>query len=52
MEVFKQELYENGCFRQEELVFRDCDRDQRVRVAALLSRLGAFAGYDLSLIHI
>ncbi|WP_300412897.1 acyl-[acyl-carrier-protein] thioesterase [uncultured Oscillibacter sp.] len=46
MEAFKQELYENGCFRQEELVFRDCDRDQRVRVAALLSRLGAFAGYD------
>lgn len=46
MESFKQELYENGYFRQEELVFWDCDRTQRVRVAALLSRLGAFAGYD------
>ena len=46
MESFKQELYENGYFRQEELVFWDCDREQRVRVAALLSRLGAFAGYD------
>ena len=46
MEAFRQELYENGYFRQEELVFWDCDRDQRARVAALLSRLGAFAGYD------
>ncbi|MCI8971291.1 MAG: acyl carrier protein [Oscillibacter sp.] len=46
MEDFRQELYENGYFRQEELVFWDCDREQRVRVAALLSRLGAFAGYD------
>ena len=46
MEDFKQRLYENGYFRQEELVFWDCDRNQRVRVAALLSRLGAFAGYD------
>ena len=46
MESFKQELYENGYFRQEELVFWDCDREQRVRPAALLSRLGAFAGYD------
>ncbi len=46
MESFKQELYENGYFRQEELVFWDCGPDQRARVAALLSRLGAFAGYD------
>lgn len=46
MEDFKQRLYENGYFRQEELGFWDCDRAQRVRVAALLSRLGAFAGYD------
>ncbi len=46
MEHFRQELYENGYFRQEELVFWDCGPDQRVRVAALLSRLGAFAGYD------
>ena len=29
MEHFKQELYENGYFRQEELVFWDCGPDQR-----------------------
>ena len=46
MEDFKQRLFENGYYRQEELVFWDCDRNQRVRIAALLSRLGAFAGYD------
>lgn len=46
MESFRQELYENGYFRQEELVFWDCGPDQRARVAALLSRLGSFAGYD------
>jgi len=37
---------ENGCFRQEELGFWDCDREQRVRVAALLSKMATFAGYD------
>lgn len=46
MESFKQELYENGYFRQEELVFRDCDRAQRARVSALLSKMASFAGYD------
>lgn len=46
MDAFQQRLYENGYFRQEELVFWDCDREQRVRVAALLSKMGAFAGYD------
>ena len=53
MKSFQQVLMENGCSRQEELVFWDCDRNQRVRVAALLSKAAAFAGYDyLSLIHI
>ena len=46
MEDFRQRLLENGYFRQEELVFRDCDREQRARVSTLLSKLGAFAGYD------
>lgn len=46
MEDFKQRLYENGCFRQEELTFWDCGPDQRVRVAALLSKMASFAGYD------
>ena len=46
MENFKQRLMDNGYFRQEELTFWDCDREQRARVAALLSKLAAFAGYD------
>ena len=46
MDAFQQRLYENGCFRQEELGFWDCDREQRVRVAAILSKMAAFAGYD------
>lgn len=46
MEDFKQQLYENGYFRQEELGFRDCGPDQRVRVSALLSKMASFAGYD------
>ncbi|MCI8803625.1 MAG: acyl carrier protein [Oscillibacter sp.] len=46
MEAFRQTLTENSYSRQEELVFWDCDREQRARVSALLSKLGAFAGYD------
>lgn len=46
MENFKQTLYENGYFRQEELGFWDCDREQRVRLAAILSKTASFAGYD------
>lgn len=46
MQNFRQELYENGCFRQEELVFADCDRNKNARVGALLSKAAAFAGYD------
>ncbi len=46
MEHFKQELYENGYFRQEELVFWDCGPDQRARTAAVLSKMASFAGYD------
>lgn len=46
MEDFKQHLTENSYTRQEELVFWDCDRNQKVRVAALLSKMAAFAGYD------
>jgi len=37
---------ENGCSRQEELGFWDCDREQRIRVAAILSKMATFAGYD------
>ena len=46
MEDLKQRLYDNGYSRQEELGFWDCDRGQRVRVAALLSKMATFAGYD------
>lgn len=46
MEPFKQELTENSYFRQEELTFWDCDRNKRARVAALLSKMAVFAGYD------
>lgn len=43
---FKQILEENGYTRQEELTFADCDRSKRIRVAGLLSKIAAFAGYD------
>ena len=46
MQDFKQRLMPDGYFRQEELNFGDCDCRKRARVAALLSRVGAFAGYD------
>lgn len=46
MQDFKQELYENGYFRQEELIFADCDRNKNARVATLLSKAAAYAGYD------
>ena len=43
---FKQTLTENSYSRQEELIFADCDRNQRARVASLLSKMATFAGYD------
>lgn len=46
MNDFKQTLTENSYSRQEELTFWDCDRNKRVRVAALLSKMATFAGYD------
>lgn len=44
--ALKQVLEENSYSRQEELIFADCDRNKRIRVAALLSKIAAFAGYD------
>ena len=46
MKDFRQELYKNGYFRQEELCFADCDRYQRARVSGLLNKAAAYAGYD------
>ena len=42
MKDFRQELYENGYFRQEELCFDDCDRYQRARVSGLLNKAAAY----------
>ena len=46
LENFKQDLLENGYFRQEELIFADCDRYQRARISGLLNKAAAYAGYD------
>lgn len=46
MRDFKQTLTETSYSRQEELTFRDCDRNKRVRVGTLLSKMAVFAGYD------
>lgn len=46
VKAFRQELTENSYFRQEELVFWDCDREKRMRVSAILSKMASFAGYD------
>ncbi|MDD5931031.1 MAG: thioesterase [Oscillospiraceae bacterium] len=45
LEDFKQILTQTSYSRQEELTFWDCDREKQVRVAALLSKMAAFAGY-------
>lgn len=46
LEYLQQKQLENGCFRQEELTYADCDCRERVRVATLLSKAAVFAGYD------
>ena len=45
MEDFKQRLEGEMYSRQEELTFCDCDRNKKVRMAALLSKMAAFGGY-------
>lgn len=46
MEDFKQYLEGDLYCRQEELGFWDCDRNKRMRVASMLSKMATFAGYD------
>ena len=46
LQPFRQYSYENGYSRQEELTFRDCDRNQEVRIATLLSKMAVFGGFD------
>ena len=45
MQDFKQILTDDMYSRQEELTFWDCDCHMRVRIAAILSKIGAFGGY-------
>ena len=46
LQPFAQHLYENGYSRQEELTFRDCDRNKKMRVAAILGKMAVFGGFD------
>ena len=46
MQDFKQILTENSYIRQEEVAFGECDRNERVRMAALLGKVASFGGYD------
>lgn len=46
MKAFQQWLTENGYAREVELAFADCDRDQNVRPAKILSLMAAAAGFD------
>ena len=42
----KIELTDVGYSRQEEITFAECDKNERVRMAALLSKIALFGGYD------
>lgn len=46
MNDLKQGMTENSYFRQEELTFWDCDRNKNMRMAAILSKVATYAGYD------
>ena len=46
MRQFEQHLYDVGYSRQQEVTFRDCDRNQQMRIGALLSVLALWGGYD------
>ena len=46
MEDFHQELTENSYSREIELNFSHCDRNQRMRMGAMLTEAAVFAGYD------
>lgn len=46
LDCLRQWMTEDSFTRQEELVFADCDRSRRARVATLLSLAAASAGHD------
>ena len=46
MEDFKRILTEYSYIRQEELIFGDCDRNENLRMSALLGKIASFGGYD------
>ena len=46
MEDFKQILTEYSYIRQEEVIFGECDRSEKIRMAGLLGKVASFGGYD------
>ena len=46
MENFAQQLIDISYSRETEVVFSDCDRNKRMRVAAMLTKAAIFAGHD------
>ena len=46
MEDFKQVLTEDSYIRQEEVIFGECDRSEKIRMAGLLGKVASFGGYD------
>ena len=46
MEDFKQILTEYSYIRQEEGIFGECDRSEKIRMAGLLGKVASFGGYD------
>ena len=46
LQSFAQASYENGYSRQEELTFRDCGPDKKVRISTLLGKMAIFGGFD------
>lgn len=46
MEDFRQILTEYSYIRQEEVIFGECDRSEKIRMSALLGKVACFGGYD------
>ena len=46
MEDFKQVLTEDSYIRQEEVIFGECDRSEKIRMAGLLGKVASVGGYD------
>lgn len=46
IKTFTCEVTENSYIRQEEIIFGECDRNEKVRMAGLLGKIATFGGYD------